>query len=239
MTNGNNISSKLRPALVASISPAIYTVLFLLLMVIWHVAKFPSPDRIFDEVSSLYKSHGLWIVGLSAFIEGLVLVNLYFPGSAVILIGVITFRGNPVAAASVVAVTMFAFILAANCNFAIGFFGLHHLIRRLGGGRWLEKAHSWYEAKGCHALLLSYWHPNFGAFVAVACGNGRLNYNRFLRITAIAILAWNTFWGILAYHFASLAKETATQPLILLMFFALWTVGQFTVTLIVEMRKKV
>lgn len=236
MRNRLTIPRKVQEALTASIAPAIYTGLFLLLMLVWHVAKLPNPERVFEAVASLYKTHGLWIVGLSAFIEGLVLVNLYFPGSAVILIGVISFRGDSIGAASVVVVTMLAFILAANCNYAFGFFGLHDLIKRLGGGLWLEKAHRWYDTKGHRALLLSYWHPNLGAFVAVACGNARLDYHRFLCLVVIAIIAWNTLWGFLAYNFASLAKETATQPLILLSAFVLWTLIAFFSTLIKETR---
>lgn len=239
LMNTSGIGSKVRQALITSIGPAVYTCLFLLLMLVWHIAKFPSPERIFEAVSSLYRAHGIWIVGLSAFVEGLVLINLYFPGSAVILIGVITFRGDPIGAASVVVVTMFAFILAANCNYAIGYFGLHNLIKRLGGGPALGKAHRWYEAKGHRAVLLSYWHPNIGAFVAVACGNGRFGYHRFLRFAVIAVFTWNTLWGFLAYHFASLAKETATQPLILLSAFVLWTMSTFSITLIRELRRAV
>lgn len=222
------LSAKVRHALISSVEPAVYTCLFLLLMLVWRLAKMPDPERVFEVVSALFKTHGLWIVGLSAFVEGLVLVNLYFPGSAVILIAVITFRGDPIGAASVVTVTMFAFVLAAFCNYAIGFFGLHHLIRRLGGGPWLDKAHRWYEAKGHRAVLLAYWHPNLGAFVAVACGNGHLDFHRFLRFVIVAVIAWNTLWGALAYHFASLAKQTATQPFVLLAAFLLWTAVRFS-----------
>ena len=167
------------------------------------------------------------IVALAAFVEGLVLVNIYFPGSAVILIGVVAQKGNAMGATHVVLVTMAAFLISGVVNYAIGYFGLHKVIKRFGGDAWLQQAERWYEQSGHKAILTSYMHPNLGAFVSVACGNARYSFISFLKFAAIGAVAWNTLWGLVVYRFADVAKSAATQSWSVIALLLMWAAFAF------------
>lgn len=90
----------------------------------------PPPNEMFAILQDLFERHGLLLVGFAAFIEGVVLINFYFPGSAVILVGVIVAHGNPLLATKTVAITVLSFFVAACLNYAIGYFGMHEVIVR-------------------------------------------------------------------------------------------------------------
>ena len=218
---------KIKRGLTSAIVPLIYMGLFIILSILWKLFSLPEPDEIFNFILNLFNTYGLIIVGLAAFIEGLVLVNIYFPGSAVILIGVVAKKDDPVGAMQVVIVTIIAFLLAAIVNYALGYFGLYTLIRKLGGGEWLKKAEGWYERSGHRAILTSFIHPNLGAFISVACGNARFPFTKFMLYAVVGALLWNTLWGVVVYNFANIMASAATQGWSVAALLLIWTMVAF------------
>ena len=222
--------ARIKFALSAAAAPAVYTVLFLLLMILWKIFGLPIPDQVYSYVVDLFREYGLAVVFLAALIEGLVVINLYFPGSAVILLGVATAE-TPLGAIVVVILTTVAFIITAYLDFLLGYFGLHWIIEKLGGGKWLEQAHIRRERYGMYALPLSFIHPNLGGFMSVSCGVGRIRKSSFLLISSLSIISWNAVWGFLAYFMSSGVKKIATEPWLLLIAFIIWTTVAFLIGL--------
>jgi membrane protein DedA with SNARE-associated domain len=208
-------------------APCAYTIGFLLLMLIWRVVDLPSPQEVYDGIVRLYHDYGLVIVAAAAAIEGLVLISLYFPGSGVILIGVAASRGDPTRAVAVVAIVTLAFIVAAQINFVVGYFGLHGLILKMGGSKWLKRAQDRYARNGVYILAPCFVHPNLGGFMSVAAGIGRLQWRKFFIISVASIALWNVFWGFVAYLFAQVVESVATQPFLVLSGLGLWTITAF------------
>ncbi|MES2471044.1 MAG: VTT domain-containing protein [Patescibacteria group bacterium] len=219
--------AKIKQGFVSAAAPLIYLGLFLLLSLVWWAFSMPEPQYVFNYILNLFDTHGLMIVGLAAFIEGLVLINIYFPGSAVIVIGVIAEKGDAKGAALVVLTTTIAFILSGVVNYFIGYYGLHSIIKKFGGETWLKQAEAWYQRSGNKAILASYMHPNLGAFISVACGNARYNFARFLQYAATASICWNILWGIIVFNFATMMGRAVTQGWPVIVLLLTWAIVVF------------
>src|SRR5688572_21535246 len=106
------VRARLRAAIVSATLPTLYLCAFLLLMTAWNVFSLPSPDATFDLISGWLARYGLPIVALAAFIEGIAVVTLYFPGSSVIVASVVATKAqssNFVDFAAIVAVASLSF----------------------------------------------------------------------------------------------------------------------------------
>ncbi len=193
----------------------------------WKVFDLPQPEVVYATIVDWYNQYGLMVVAFAALVEGVVLVGLYFPGSAVILIGVASSRGDPLRAVAVVACVNAAFIVAAFWNFAIGYFGMHAVIERLGGEQWLNRARQRYERYGALILAPCFVHPNLGGFMSVAAGIGRLALGRFAVICVVSIVLWNSAWGFVAYFLAGVVEQVATQPWLVVGGLSIWVFVAF------------
>lgn len=223
----NSVRDRAVGGVTSACAPLCYTGLFLLLMLIWRMAELPSPDEVYARIVGLFDSYGVVVVAGAALVEGLVLISLYFPGSAVILIGVAASRGDPIRAMVVVGVVIVAFVVAAHLNYALGYWGFYELIRKLGGRKLLDRAVRRYEKYGALILPPCYMHPNLGGFMAVASGIGRLRWRRFTMITIASITVWNVFWGVFAYYFAEVVESVATQPWLVVAGLGCWSLCAF------------
>lgn len=223
-------SGRWKASTISAIEPALYTLGFFVLILAWNLFELPQGEALFSQLGDIFRRHGLWIVGVSALIEGLVLVNLYFPGSAVIAIAVIALRGQPAQAAMVVGITAVAFVVAAQINFLIGYYGVHALFLRMRGEAFLDRVKLWHARFGKWFIPLSFFHPNFGAFVAVACGKARYSPTKFMSLAASAILFWNTVWGLGVYSFSSAVQKAASNPWFILVALLGWTLVRFILT---------
>lgn len=225
----NVLARRCRSGLERAAAPFGFTIGFVLLMAIWQLFGLPDAEGLQVSIESFYRRYGLIVVGCGALIEGIVLVNLYFPGSAVIVLGVVSNRGRPIEAAVLVSVASLSFIIASQLNYLIGRLGLQYVIAKCGGKQWLNQAHYRYTRYGVTIIPASFIHPNLGAFVAVVCGVARLDWKAFACLSSVSIVLWNIFWGLVVYSFADAVAKATTHPLILLLILLGWSLAAFVV----------
>ena len=196
----------------AAMTPLMLLVAFVVLMCLWQGLGLPNPNVLYSWIVELYQRYGLVIVAIAAFVEGIVLINFWFPGSAVIILGMVASRGNPMQATLIVAVVSLAFSLAAQVNYLIGFAGLHGIVARWGGKEWLNRSRRNYERYGVYTIPPTFVHPNLGAFMSVTCGISRLKWRQFVLISVAATCVWNCVWGVVSYFLADGLANVATNP---------------------------
>lgn len=210
----------------AALVPTVVLMAFLALMIAWSLFALPTPEEQYALIADFFAEHGSLAVCIAAFVEGIAVINFYAPGSAVILLGVST-SSDVGRAAEVVMVTMLGFIVSAHVNWALGRFGLQPLLYRVGGRRWLQRSERTYAKHGPAALLWSYFHPNLGGVLAVVCGAAGLPWRRFVGPVVLAVLVWNSFWGIIAYSLSSQVRQVATSPKLVLSALGIWLILAF------------
>lgn len=203
-------NTRMKSAMAAGAYPALVTSLFFLYVVLWKLLSLPGPVELIELTESLFHQYGWWIVGVAALLEGVAVINLYFPGSLVIILGVASSAGNPPHAIGIVATIMVGFALAALVNYGLGYFGLHQLLLRIGGKQWFDYVRTWHAKHGTYALLVAYIHPNAGGLMAMASGNARYPLPKFIPPVFGAIVFWNTCWGIAAYWLSPTLKGAAS-----------------------------
>ncbi|MDO8589952.1 MAG: VTT domain-containing protein [bacterium] len=173
--------------------------IFLLIYLAWRFFALPPEDKLIEIARFYFDKYGLAILLVSALIEGTVLVGWYYPGSLVIFLGVILAgKDIPKVMAAVAAITVglfFAYIL----NFLLGKYGWYRLLLRFGLREALDDVRARVTKYGLLAIFMSYWQPNLAALVATSAGILKFSFSKFLMLSLLAAMLWNTFWGTLVY----------------------------------------
>ncbi len=170
----------------------------LILALIWKWLDLPPEEELIDLVSGWIDTYGLQLVFLGSFLEALLLVGLYFPGSLVIFLGVGLASSSTEAFVSVLAVSagMFGGYLL---NYMLGRYGWYRVLLRLGLRPGIERAQHKMQQSDVRYIFYTFWNPGLAAFTTTAAGILQQPPKRFFYLCVAAIVVWNTFWGVLVY----------------------------------------
>jgi membrane protein DedA with SNARE-associated domain len=204
-------------------APLTLVVVFATVLVLFYIFPLPGKADIIAFMKHYYDQYGYWLVFIGAIGEGMLLFNWYFPGSVMVVFGVIFSRPDPVKAAVMVLLIMLGFFLSYLFNYALGKYGWYRLLLRLGLRKPLENAKTRVETKGLRLIFFTYFHPNLGALTATSAGILHLPFRKFLLYSIVAIIAWNTLWGFVAYFVGPVLLDYM-GPTMVLIGLALWLV---------------
>lgn len=152
------------------------------------------------EIAREYFSrYGLVIIIVSSFIEGLLIVGLYFPGSIVFFFGLIVAGNNIGQVAEVACFAILGIWAAYIVNFYVGWFGWYHVLIAFGLKEPLENAQRKLQRYGLNAIAMTFWHPNIGAVVSTAAGVLHFRARTFLPVSFVAVAFWLSCWSVLVF----------------------------------------
>jgi membrane protein DedA with SNARE-associated domain len=188
----------------------------------------PPSSELLGYVRGLFTKYGLPAIAVCSLIENIVGLNLYFPGSVVILSGMALTSGHP-AFALKTWVVIFCFAeIAHYMNF---FFG------RVTSGKDSRSSDHQPEDKlgmkqrGMLVLFIgSYWHPHSAAVTSLECGVNGVKLCTFSTYLALALGLWYGFWGVLMYNIGrSIPERVNLLPLFIgyIVVWIFWDVIRF------------
>lgn len=184
-------------------------------------AGLPEYKELIQVAQGLLNSHGLWIVGPAALIEGMLLVGNYLPGGLVIFLAVIA-AGNDLAKISwLVLLICFGYVLANIFNYLLGRFGWYPLLVKFGLKNQLHKAEQKWTQQSLKAIFFSYWQANLAALTATAAGILKIDFRKFFKEALIGIVFWNIVFTLLVYIFREKAVFVVTNVYIIFGIFLL------------------
>lgn len=166
---------------------------------VWKLLDLPPEHRVIEIARDYFNKYGLAVVIVSSFIEGLLIVGLYFPGSMVFFLGLLAAGNDPVQVAQVAGFAIIGIWAAYVVNFYIGRFGWYHLFTAVGLRDSLESAKRKLDRNGISAIAMTFWHPNIGAVVATAAGVLDLPVKVFLPASLLAVAFWLSFWSVVVF----------------------------------------
>lgn len=201
--------------------PLILLGIYLSMYVVWKVLNLPSDDQMLIIVREWFARYGLWIVFISALIEGFLLLGQYFPGGFIIFLGVISAGKNIPRATEVVLVVSLAFFIAYTLNYLVGKYGWYKLLVKFGLKKSLDDAQEKLVKQGLNTIFFSYWEPNLASLTATAAGILQVPIKKFSMYSAIGIILWNIFWGTLVYVLGESALKIAGLKYVLIIF-SIW-----------------
>lgn len=182
----------------------------------------PGPEKIVSLLETLYARHGYSVVLISALIEGIFLLNYYFPGSSAILLGVIFASRSGLSVPLVIALAVSGFFISYSINYFIGRHGISRLVAKFGYGQILTQTEKELRAKGPKMIFSSYFHPNLAVLVSVGAGVIRMPYWQFAFASLGSLIFWDTAWGLLAHALGEQVLKLFESWLIFPVM-ALWT----------------
>lgn len=150
-------------------------IFYIFIVILWRSGVIPSPTEVFGWLEGLFSVFGLKILFLAAFLEGLVFVGLYFPGSTIILLSVVLSDGKPLTLVSVSLVVTFALMITSGINYLFG--------RVLTSSR--SSSPDPDKPRINRGLLLSALHPDALAFYFFHAGSERRQPKELLSVPFI------------------------------------------------------
>jgi membrane protein DedA with SNARE-associated domain len=171
----------------------------IVLVLIYQILDLPTNEELVEIVKVYFKLYGYPVLFFSALIEAIPGINLYYPGSTIILLAAAFSKSGQLNIVGVVFLTTLAFMLAYLFNYWIGKRGIHRFFIRFGLSESLEKTRIKIEKHGNKWIWISFVHPNLGALTAVSFGILKISLNKFVPHSLAALILWNTFWGALSY----------------------------------------
>jgi len=195
-------------------------VLFIITVIILNYFKLvPSPKEILLLLELVYKKFGLLGVFIASFLEGLVYLGLYFPGSMIIVLSLLVSGGGLLELFKIAAVVGLAFTFTSTINYIFG--------------RALVKKKS-PEKTNPKLLFLSMLHPHFISFYFF---NEGLQKTKPFKIIIVPLFI--TFYIFLLatflYPLGRLATNAIGDPFALIGLMMIW----FTFALILKIRKEI
>lgn len=164
----------------------------------------PSTDEITLMITDSVERSGLIVVGIISFLENIVGLNVYFPGSVIILIAMAQTAGDPQRAfVTYLVIYAFAF-LAYNTNY---FLGRYYFKNGDKAKNKLMKPKKKYSSMWVQ-FLTTFWHPHFAAVTCLYVGSKGYKYKEIIKYMIVASFIWNTFWAITLYNVGLVTKTT-------------------------------
>ena len=179
--------------------PLFFLGVFLLLYLVWKILDLPPNDELIRIAKEYFEKYGLVTVLISAVIEGLLLIGWYYPGSLVIVLGVI-FAGKDLArVVEVVSVIIVGLFVAYIINFFVGKYGWYRLLLAFGLKEPLGNAQRRLTKYGLSAIFVNYWHPNLAALTSTSAGILHFSFKNFFIYSLIATILWSVLGGAFVY----------------------------------------
>jgi membrane protein DedA with SNARE-associated domain len=185
-------------------SASMWLVLVLILSGTWYLLDLPKDAELILILSDWLARYGLPLLFISSLLESVLFVGFYFPGSLIIFLGVGLAASIPDAMVAVAMVSL-GMIGGYGIDYLLGRYGWYRFFLRLGMRQGLARAEVKMQQNDARYVFYTFWNPGLAAFTATAAGVLRVPVRRFAFLGLLAILVWNTFWGVLVYMLGATA----------------------------------
>ena len=192
---------------------------YLLVLSLWKLGILPAPENILILLENLYGKYGLIGLSIATFLEGIVYLGLYFPGSFIILLSVILSDGSIISFLTISLVVSVTLTLTSIINYISG----RYITYKENKEKVLlsKKAPS----KG---LFWSMIHPNLLAFYFFNEGIKKQNPRKILFVPFLMMI-----YGLVYCWIVYLAKDwfrTAIEnPLVMVTLIVTWIIISFII----------
>lgn len=171
--------------------------LFLLVFIIFYrLIGLPSPQELTILIENWFNLYGYWLLLFAAFLEGVFIIGMYFPGSLAIALAVYTLGKTPLDLFYIGGIAFIAFLFANVCNYFLGKYGYYKFLLIIGKKDTIDKMHQTMIKYGNLTFFFTGFFPNFIAITSVCAGISRLNIFKTVYLQASSLLFWVTIWTI-------------------------------------------
>jgi membrane protein DedA with SNARE-associated domain len=186
----------LKKSLASGYLPLLIAVAFSVFSLLYDLLDFPSPKELSIIGKNLYEQYGLIILLLASLLEGIFMVNIYIPGSFVIVLSVFL-SDKSIDQLFIISIIVWAgFFSSSIFNYWLGATGFYKALLLLGKKNTIERMQVWINKKGGRAIFLSSIHPNFQAITMVCAGISRYSFLSSSIKSAVSLIFWVPIWTV-------------------------------------------
>jgi membrane protein DedA with SNARE-associated domain len=189
--------------------------IFAVLYAVWLALDLPPEQTIVAIAKDYLDRYGLAIVLVCAFLEALVVVGWYFPGTLVIVFAMIAALSDPARYVETAVTAGFGLYCGQVTNFFGGKYGWYRLLLAFGLREPLEKAKQRLTKYGLSAIVTTFWQANLASVISTAAGILQFLPWRFVALALIAQTLWFTFWSSVIFFLGPAALALAGFRMIL------------------------
>lgn len=178
-----------------TLAPAVTLLLIIVsFFLLLQALNFPTESELIPVAKLYFQKYGLITVFFGALGEGLFLFGLYFPGTFIILLGVLLAAGNVAQLVSLWLVIIAGLTLSYSIDYILGKYGWYRLLVSFGLRVALDKARARLSSRGLSAIFTSFWQINIASLTATAAGILGFRYATFILSAVSAAAIWMAFW---------------------------------------------
>ena len=191
--------------------------------------SFPTSEELLSSVSNFYGNWGYEIVFIASFIEALILINLFAPGTVAVGLGAVFARIGELDLTIGIFLAVTGSLLGYVLDYCLGFFGLSKLIENLGFKKSFENTIKILQISSMRSFSLAFIHPNIGAVASFVAGSLKMNFTKFLTLSSLSTIAWYSLWGILGFALGEVFLKVLTRYAFVILIFILsvWILAIF------------
>lgn len=195
--------------------------IFYIALLIFLRGSMPTSEEIFANITNLYRRFGYEVVFIGAFLEALLLVNLFVPGLIIVAFGAIFARAGEIDLTTVVVVAVLGAVLGYMIDFLLGKFGFGKIISKIGYGKILTQAKVHLEKSLVPTFVLGFVQPNIGSFIALAAGALKIQFRTFVLLSTLSTIVWASFWAVLIFALGEVFLIILTKYIWIVVLFVL------------------
>lgn len=204
------------------ILPTSALIFYLVFVLLWKINLIPSSIEIVNFLESLYNNFGLFGLFIASFLEGIVYLGLYFPGSFIIALAVFLSDGKFFSLISISLVVAITLTVTSFINYFLG--------KRIS----IKKRNIETHKKPSKGLFLSMLHPNILAFYFFNAGLERKSLWKVTYVPLIMV-PYGFLIAYLLSTLSSFAKRQIENPWLLFTLIMIWLVTAF----VIEHKRKI
>jgi len=205
--------------------PTSALIFYFFVVLLWNIGLIPPPTEIIHFMESLYNKFGLFGLGISSFLEGIVYLGLYFPGSFIIVLVVFLSDGSFISLLSISVVVTIALTLTSFVNYFLGRFISFKKTNSLE----IQK-----KKKLSKNFILSLLHPNILAFYFFNSGLKKQGLWKILFVP-VFMIPYGLMHAYILSAVAGFFKQKAENPWFLFSVIMIWLIIAF----IIDYKRKV
>jgi hypothetical protein len=190
------------------------------MLILWKVGFIPSPSNILIILEELYTSYGVIGLSLASFLEGIVYLGLYFPGSFIIALAVILSNGSFVSLLLISLVVAFTLTITSIINYFLG--------AKLNGLSLSTESLLKEKKVLSKGLFFSMLHPNMLAFYFFNSGIKRKNFMKIIFVPLIMI-PYGLAMGYFLYLLKTPLKNAIDNPYVMVVVILIWILSAFLI----------
>lgn len=230
---------KIKDFFMAAVFEYSIALLFLLYMLTYDTLGLPSITNLLMLAERGFAAYGLLFLFVGLLLEGLFVVGLYFPGSAIVFGSVIFWAATPIDLLAVVGIGSVTLVVASALNYLIGRHGYYKLFKKMGAQKTIDRMERRFQKGYKPTLVVFSSSPNFLAIASVYAGVANIPLKKYLLFVFVCTLFWVSLVAAIIFFFVSPESLYGADNLGLIVFVILlaWALFESVVTYIQEKKR--